>query len=129
MTITMSSVLMESPSGAFLRPPHRLRGRPGCGRWLMEITRAERPRTDMRQRGRRPCRHSLRAGTERRDRISYGKPRPKVQASANVIRSDLTQVCSTNRRGKCTTYRAVCGKSATLLDNADRVGTKQATEC
>ena len=30
----------------------------------------------------------------------------------------------TNRRGKCTTYRAVCGKRATLLDNADRVSRK-----
>jgi hypothetical protein len=27
---------------------------------------------------------------------------------------------STNRRGKCVTYRAVCGKRATLLDNAGR---------
>jgi hypothetical protein len=31
---------------------------------------------------------------------------------------------STNRRGKCTTYRAVCGKRATLLDNADRASRK-----
>jgi hypothetical protein len=29
-----------------------------------------------------------------------------------------------NRRGKCTTYRAVCGKRATLLDNADRASRK-----
>jgi len=28
MTITMSSVLTESSSGAFLRPPHRVRGTP-----------------------------------------------------------------------------------------------------
>jgi hypothetical protein len=31
---------------------------------------------------------------------------------------------STNRRGKSTTYRAVCGKRATLLDNADRASRK-----
>ena len=31
---------------------------------------------------------------------------------------------STNRRGKCTTYWAVCGKRATLLDNADRASRK-----
>jgi hypothetical protein len=30
----------------------------------------------------------------------------------------------TNRRGKCTTYRAVCGQRATLLDNADRASRK-----
>ena len=54
-------------------------GTPWIGRWLRGITRTERPRTDMRQHGRRPCGHSLRAGTERRDRISYAvKPRPKV---------------------------------------------------
>jgi hypothetical protein len=62
-----------------------LRGHSGCGRWLTGITRTERPRTDMRQQGRRPCRHSLRAGTERRERISYGKPRPKVQAPERRI--------------------------------------------
>jgi hypothetical protein len=79
MTITTSSVPADSSSGAFLRPPHRLRGHPRCRRWLTGITRTERPHTDMRQHGRRPCGHSLRAGTERRDRISYAvKPRPKV---------------------------------------------------
>src|SRR5262249_51871352 len=30
----------------------------------------------------------------------------------------------TNRQGKCTAYRAVCGKRATLLDNADRASRK-----
>jgi hypothetical protein len=48
MTITMSSVLTESSSGAFSRPPNRLRGSPGCGHWLTGITRTESPRTDMR---------------------------------------------------------------------------------
>src|SRR5262245_49635359 len=39
-----------------------------CGRWLTGSTRTERRRTDMRQHGTPPCRHSLGAGTERRDR-------------------------------------------------------------
>ena len=74
MTITMSSVLTESSSGASLRPPHRLSGHPGCGRWLTEITRTERRRTDMRQPGTALCRRSLGAGTERRDRCCVAKP-------------------------------------------------------
>ena len=37
--------------------------------WSSGTTRTELPRTDMRQHGRRPCRHSLGAGTERRDCI------------------------------------------------------------
>jgi hypothetical protein len=47
------------------------------GRWLTGITRTERRRTDMRQRGRPLHTHSPGAGTERRDRISCAvKPRP-----------------------------------------------------
>jgi len=67
ITITTSSVLTESSSGAFLRPPHRLGGHSGCGRWLTGITRTERPRTDMSKHGTPLCTHSLGAGTERRD--------------------------------------------------------------
>jgi hypothetical protein len=55
-------------AGAFLRRPRRLWGHLGCGYGLTVITRTARPRTDMRQRGRPLCRHSLGAGTERRDR-------------------------------------------------------------
>jgi hypothetical protein len=55
-------------SGAFLRPPHRVQGHSGCGRWLTQITRTERSRMDMRQLARPLCtRFSLGAGTERRD--------------------------------------------------------------
>src|SRR5262249_27352134 len=60
--------LIGSVTGAFLRPPHRLPGDPGCGPWLRGITRTERPRMDMRQHVTPPCRHSRGAGTERRDR-------------------------------------------------------------
>jgi len=67
MTIMTSSMMADSSSGAFLRLPNVLRGHPGCGRWLMGITRTEHRRTDMRQHGRPLCRHSLGAGTERRD--------------------------------------------------------------
>src|SRR6266566_9737222 len=62
MTITTSSVLTEPSSGAFLRPPHRLRGHPGCGRWLTEITRTARPRMATRRRATLLWRHSRRAG-------------------------------------------------------------------
>jgi hypothetical protein len=85
MTITTSSVLTESSSGAFLRPPHRLRGHPGCGRWLTGITRTERLRTDMRQHGRRPCRHSLGAGTERRDQGVRSKKKPRRTTGLNCL--------------------------------------------
>jgi hypothetical protein len=36
----------------------------------------------------------------------------------------LLSYASANRRGRRVTYRAVCGKSATLLDNADRADRK-----
>src|SRR5262249_12574711 len=67
MTITTSSVLTVSSSDAFLRPPHRLWGHPGCGRWLTGITRTARRRTNMRQHGTPLCRHSLKVGTVRRE--------------------------------------------------------------
>jgi hypothetical protein len=82
MTITTSSVLTDLSSGAFLRPLNRLRGHPGCGRWLTGITRTERRRTDMRQHGRPLCRHSLGAGTERRDqRCGHGSRLEPLRAS------------------------------------------------
>src|SRR5262249_27317362 len=94
MTITTSSVLTDSSSGAFLRPSHRLRGHPGCGRWPTGITRTERLRMDMRQHVTPPCRHSRGADTERRDRRCVAKPgvgqRPAPRSAGRKLVLRLT---------------------------------------
>jgi len=72
--------------GAFLRPPHPLQGHPGCGRWHTGITRTERSRMDMRQHARPLCRHSLTAGTERREQGAKLRLIEKVRLDGGAAR-------------------------------------------
>jgi hypothetical protein len=63
MTITTSSMLTDSLSGAFLGPPHRLLWEHlGYGRWLTGIMSTARRRTAMPRRARLRWPHSPRAG-------------------------------------------------------------------